>query len=66
MQPTPHGDLILGHLEAPDPGAVFAGLAVSTEQFDIWFREQVLAITGVDLSQMPEALPECVFHWKRP
>ena len=63
VQPTPMGDLIIVHLEAPDPLAVFAGLAVSEEPFDAWFRAQVQDITGVDLTQMPPGLPERVFHY---
>ena len=65
VQNTPGGDLIIVHLEAADPGAVFANLAASREPFDIWFREQTHDITGIDLTQMPAALPEKVFQWAR-
>ncbi len=65
VQQTPHGDLIIVYFEAPDVGAVMAGLAESTEPFDTWFRSQVLEITGVDLSGMTSGLNDCVFQWRR-
>ncbi|MCX6382538.1 MAG: hypothetical protein NT023_24170 [Armatimonadetes bacterium] len=65
LQPTPHGDLLLVHFEAPDPSAVLTALAVSEEPFDVWFREQTLDITGVDLTQPMPGLPERIFHWAR-
>lgn len=67
IQPTPQGDLIIVHMEAPDPEAVFVNLAMSEEPFDIWFREQVQDLTGVDLAILPPSfrVPECVFQWAR-
>jgi len=65
LQPTTMGDLIIIHFEAPDVMSVFAGMATSREPFDVWFREQVLDITGVDLAVPPPGLPERVFHWSR-
>ncbi len=65
LQSTPHGDLLLVHFEAPDPTAVLTSLAVSEEPFDVWFREQVQSITGIDLTQPSGPLPERVFYWKR-
>lgn len=65
VQPTPQGEVVIVHFEAADPAAVFSGLASSDEPFDVWFREQVLIATGVDLSTPPEGLPEQIFHWSR-
>lgn len=65
IQPSPIGDLCVVHFEAEDPMAVFAGLADSQEPFDIWFREEVLANTGVDLTKTPGGLPQQIFHWSR-
>ena len=65
LQPTPHGDLLLVHFEAPDTVAVLTALAVSEEPFDVWFRAQTLDITGVDLAQPMGGVPERVFHWTR-
>lgn len=65
IQSTPLGDLCVVRVEAADPMAVFEGLASSTEPFDVWFREQVQATTGVDLRNTPSELPVCIFDWKR-
>ena len=65
LQPTPQGDLLVVHFESPDPGAVFAGLAESQEPFDVWFRDQVLEITGFDLTEPLAGLPPRIFHWQR-
>lgn len=65
LQPTPMGDLCVVHFESTDPGAVFAGLATSEEPFDVWFREQVLETTGVDLANPLAGFPPRIFHWTR-
>ena len=65
LQPTPMGDFCIVYVQAADPMAVFEGLATSQEPFDVWFREQVLLTTGVDLATPPEALPSKIFDWKR-
>jgi hypothetical protein len=65
LQSTPLGDLILVYMEVPDPKLAFSSMAASQEPFDVWFREQVLEITGVDLAQTPAALPLRVFQWTR-
>lgn len=65
LQPTPVGDMCIVHFKAEDPLAVFAGLAESREPFDVWFREQVLETTGIDLTSPPPGLPTRIFHWSR-
>jgi hypothetical protein len=65
LQPTPHGDLCIIHFEAADPMSVFAGLAESQEPFDVWFREQVMDTTGIDLTQPVPGLPPRIFNWAR-
>ena len=44
MQPTPAADLVIVYLESPDPTEVFAELAVSKGEFEVWFRAQVLEL----------------------
>ena len=39
LQATPMGDFLIVWFDAPDPAAVFAGLAASTNPFDAWFRQ---------------------------
>lgn len=53
LQPTPQGDLVIVYLEAPDPMEVFAELAVSKGAFEVWFRSEVLDLTGMDLTMLP-------------
>ena len=66
VQAAPQGDVIIVYLKGPDPAMVFADLAVSQEPFAVWFREQALDITGVDLALLPPFnLPECVFSRSR-
>ncbi len=64
-QPTPQGDLAIVYLEADDLGRVFQGLATSQDPFDVWFKQQVLDIHGVDYNQpLPGPLPEQVLDWE--
>lgn len=65
LQQTPNGDVVVVYFEAPDPAAVFAGLASSQEPFDVWFREQVLDTTGVDLAQPGGSLPTQILNWSK-
>lgn len=65
LQPTPIGDMVVVHFEAPDPAMVLAGLAASEEAFDVWFREQIQQLSGLDLTQPSSQMPERVFHWAR-
>jgi hypothetical protein len=57
LQATPTGDLVIVYLEALDPMEVFAELAVSTGTFEVWFRAQVLELTGIDLALLPPFCP---------
>lgn len=65
LQQTPMGDMVVVHFEAPDPAAVFAGLATSAEPFDVWFREQVMDTTGVDLANPGGSLPTQILNWSK-
>jgi hypothetical protein len=63
LQSTPQGDVVIVYLEGEEPAYVFAEIAVSREPFDVWFREEVKELTGVDLSLVPPfGLPECIFE----
>ena len=63
LQPTPQGDLVVVYLRAPDPMEVFVDLAVSEEPFAVWFRDQVLELSGMDLNMLPPFnLSQRIFH----
>ena len=65
LQSTPGGDFVLVWFEAPDIDKAFATLAESTDPFEVWFRERVLEVSGVDLAAPPEeAPPEVLVDWK--
>jgi len=55
LQATPHGDLCVVYIESPDLGAAFQRFAASQDEFDQWFKQQVLAVTGADLNTPPAA-----------
>ena len=51
--------------EGDDPGAVMAGMAGSSNEFDKWFAQQINEIHGTDVSAPPpgpmsEALLEVI------
>ena len=51
VQETPQGSFSVVYLEADDLGRAFGGLATSSDSFDVWWREQILAIHGIDMSR---------------
>ena len=65
LQQTPQGDMAVVYLEAQDIPRVFEGYASSREPYDVWFREQVKDIHGVDFAQpLPGPLPQVVIDWR--
>lgn len=49
IQQTESGDLAVVYIEADDLQTAFAGLASSQDPFDVWFREQVRDVHGINL-----------------
>lgn len=48
--------------EPQDKGAQYSA---SQREFDVWFKEQVRSLTGVDPNQEPLGPPsEMIFEWK--
>lgn len=63
LQKTPQGDLIIVYFEANDVEKTFEVLAKSKAPFDVWFKQQVKSVTGLDMEQPPsEARPEEIVH----
>jgi len=63
LTPTP-GGLFMNVWFQGDIEHGFADLATAQDEFTVWFRAQLLDITGVDLSAPMEAPPpEIVFDW---
>lgn len=65
IQETPHGDFMIVYYHSPDPDKVHAALAASQEPFDVWFRSQILDLTGIDISTPLGNLPKQVLAWSR-
>jgi len=65
IQETPVGDFLIVYFHAPDGEAVGKALAASTEPFDVWFKQQVLDITGMDCDQPMPPSPKQVLDWSR-
>lgn len=65
-QRTPAGDLALIFWEGDEPEQILQRIAVSSDPFDIWFREQMLHIHGLDFAQPPSQPPaQRVIDWLR-
>jgi hypothetical protein len=64
FQQTPMGALVLVRFESPDPAASLAGFGQSQDLFDVWSRQRIQEITGVDMSAASdEPLPEMLLDW---
>lgn len=63
LQETPMGDFVIVYYHAPDLAAVHSALATSEEPFDVWFRAQILDLTGIDISTPLEDLPIQALDW---
>jgi hypothetical protein len=64
LVPTPDGFFVNVWFEG-NVDKAFADLATAEDEFAVWFREQVLNVTGVDMSAPNDsAPPETVFDWK--
>ena len=61
-QTTPQGMVAIIYLEADDLGQVFAGLATSDDPFVVWWRSQILAVHGLDMSQPLQGPPNEQIH----
>ena len=62
LQQTPQGDLCIVTLEG-DPAGAMARLGSSQHPFDVWFREAVKGVHGVDFAApLPGPAPVQVFE----
>lgn len=65
LQQTPMGDFMIVYYLSPDPEKVHQGLAESREPFDVWFKDQILDICGVDINTPLPGLPEQILSWRK-
>ena len=59
LQPTPMGDLVAVVLEGPGAEGMMGNVGSSDNEFDVWFRDNVAALHGIDFSN-PPPLPEAI------
>lgn len=61
LEHTPQGDLTVYYDESPNSARALQEFGESRNPFDVWWKEQLLDITGIDYSQpFPGPLPELV------
>ncbi len=62
---VPSGDQLVGYMEAQDFGSAVAQFSASQEPFDVWFKQQMANVTGVDLNNLPAdfAPPALLSHY---
>ena len=64
LQQTQAGSFVIVRFEAPDIEAVFAELGQSSDPFDVWSRERIKEISGVDMAEpSDDPLPEIILDW---
>jgi len=51
IQSTPGGDVAVVVIESDDIQAAMGALATSEEPFDVWFRDHVRDVHGIDLAE---------------
>jgi len=62
----PSGDHLIGYMEALDFGRALQAFVTSRDAFDMWFKAEMLAVTGVDLNNPPADMqpPELLSHYE--
>jgi hypothetical protein len=53
LQQTPQGDLLLAYIESPDFTNALSLFSQSQDEFDLWFKQRLAEVTGVDLNEPP-------------
>ncbi len=49
----PSGDHLIGYMESADFNAALQAFVGSRDSFDLWFKAEMLAVTGLDLNNPP-------------
>ncbi len=67
LQHTPGGDFFTCYAEGPDLQTGFGALIASRRPFDLWFKHNLLVLTGIDLNAGPppaEMIAETLAEYK--
>jgi hypothetical protein len=61
----PSGDHLIGYMEAVDFNRALEAFVGSRDAFDMWFKAEMLAVTGLDLNNPPPMQPpELLTHYE--
>lgn len=62
---VPGGDQLVAYIESADFGRAIGLFSSSQEPFDVWFKDRMAEVTGVDLNNIPPdfAPPELLSHY---
>ena len=64
LQDTPQGPLVIGLTRVDDPEHAATQFGATQQGFARWFKDQVMALSGVDQDSMPEGPPtRLVYEW---
>ena len=59
LAPMPSGDQLVGYMETADFPRALQQFSQSRDTFDLWFKERMRTVTGLDLDDPPQdGLPE--------
>jgi len=59
LAPLPAGEVLVAYMETDDFGRALGLFSQSRDSFDMWFKQRLLDVTGIDLNDPPEmTLPE--------
>jgi hypothetical protein len=63
---VPGGDQLVVYMESADFTRALGMFSQSQEPFDVWFKQQLAAVSGVDLGNLPPGmqLPELVSSYE--
>ena len=63
---VPGGDQLIVYIESADFGKAIGQFSASRDEFDMWFKQQVLDATGFDFNNLPPdmTLPELVSSYE--
>ncbi|MGQ0671064.1 MAG: hypothetical protein ACT4PO_15630 [Actinomycetota bacterium] len=64
LHSTPMGDFGIVLLEGEDVAEANRRFAASTDPFDVWFKETMLDISGVDFGQPIPAMSEVLIDYR--
>lgn len=62
----PSGDHLIGYMEAADFNRALTLFVASRDAFDMWFKERMCEVTGLDLNNPPAnmVMPELLSHYE--